>query len=149
MKTNILKEVSAMGLFKREINKREAQKLIKQAKFCIHAVSGLEELKFWLIPKDGYVLVVEESGNSYWLDEWSEDFVASLFTLDYWFLRDEFIIDGRLVRVRGVEPILKNWKKRELKEVERWWEERWRYSQRTFYDEKVFWEGIEKGYCYV
>lgn len=51
--------------------------------------------------------------------------------------------------MRGVEPILKNWKKRELKEVERWRKERWRYSQRTFYDEKVFWEGIEKGYCYV
>jgi hypothetical protein len=66
-----------MGLFKREISKREARKLIKQAKFCIYAVSGSEELKFWLIPKDGYVLVVEESGSSYWLDEWSEGFVAS------------------------------------------------------------------------
>jgi len=102
-----------------------------------------------LFPKDGYILVVEESGYSYWLDEWSEDFVANLFTCDYWFLKHEFIIDGRDVRVRGVEPILKNWKKRELKEVERWREELWRYSKRSFYDERVLWEGIEKGYCYV
>ena len=34
-----------MGLFKREISKREARKLIKKAKLCISVVSEFEEWK--------------------------------------------------------------------------------------------------------